>query len=56
MILGPVVMVATVLVLLWLIPTRQGRGRDVRPLLGPTVGGLVAVCVVGSLRHQFLLE
>ena len=35
MILGPVVMVATVLVVLWLIPTRQGRGRDVRPLLGP---------------------
>src|SRR5690242_5614813 len=56
MILGPVVAVAAVLVLLWLIPTGQSRGRDVRRLLGPAVGCLIAVWAVGLQRQQFLLE
>src|SRR5579871_3914568 len=54
-ILAPVVLVSAVLVLLWLIPAGHGRGRDARALLGPSVGGLVGLCAVGLLRHQFLL-
>jgi hypothetical protein len=52
---APVLLVSAIVLLIWLIPSGYGRGRDVRPLLGPSVGGLVSVFAFGLLRHQFFV-
>jgi hypothetical protein len=53
---GPVAIALIGLAIWFLIPSVQGRGRDLRPLLGPTFGGCAGLTAWTLLSRRSALE
>jgi hypothetical protein len=53
---GPLAVALIVLAAWWLTPSVRGRGRDLRPLVGPAVGGCIGLAAWSVLSSRSPLE